>query len=79
MCLGIPMRVESLDGTLAVVSAKGVRRQVDVSLLGEEVAVGEHVLVHVGYAISKVDEEEVKETWELLDQLFQKEGEVGDA
>ena len=70
MCLGIPMKVISLDGPMATVEVKGVRRVCDISLVGEEVGVGDHVLVHVGYAISKVDEEEVQKTWELLDQIL---------
>lgn len=79
MCLGIPMKVVGKDGLMATVEAKGVRRACDLSLVGEEVAVGEHVLVHVGYAIAKVDEEEVRRTWELLDELMAGGEEVGGA
>lgn len=73
------MKVIAMDGLNATVEAKGVRRICDVSLLGEEVSVGDHVLVHVGYAISKVDEEEVKKTWELLDQIMALDAEAGGA
>lgn len=79
MCLGIPMKVISMEGALATVEAKGIRRACDLSLLGEDVGLGDHVLVHVGYAISKVDEEEVKKTWDLLDELFAGDGEAGGA
>ena len=73
------MKVVCVEGPIATVEAKGVRRSCDLSLLGEDVGVGDHLLVHVGYAISKVDEEEVKKTWELLDELFARDAEAGGA
>jgi hydrogenase expression/formation protein HypC len=79
MCLGIPMEVVTIEGTRATVQVKGVRRICDISLLGDEVGVGDHVLVHVGYAIAKVDEEEVKKTWEILDEMLAAEGAISDA
>ena len=79
MCLGIPMTVVEVEGHLATVEAKGIRRPCDLSLVGEDVAVGEHVLVHVGYAIAKVDEEEVKKTMDLLDEILAHDAEAGGA
>ncbi|NOZ58142.1 MAG: HypC/HybG/HupF family hydrogenase formation chaperone [Euryarchaeota archaeon] len=72
MCLAIPGVVREIRGSLAVVDYGGVAKEVDISLL-EEVEVGDYVIVHVGYAISKLSEEEAKrsiETWkEALERL----------
>lgn len=75
MCLGIPGEVvELMPGRagLAKVDVAGVRRAVSIGLLGEgEVGVGDWVLVHVGFAMSKIDEEEAAATLELLNGLGQ--------
>ena len=61
MCLAVPMRVKSVDGFAAVCEAKGIEREVSLFMLqGESVEPGDHVLIHVGYAIQKVSEEEAR-------------------
>ena len=73
MCLGIPGRVvEFVDETrhLARIEVGGVRRVVNVGLvLPDGLVPGEWVLIHVGFAISKIDEEEAQRTTDLLRQL----------
>ncbi len=70
MCLAVPMRVVSIDGDNAVCDYHGVRREVGLGLLQEEgVEVGDCVLIHVGYAIAKVAEDEAKASWALFDEL----------
>lgn len=75
MCLAIPgMVVEMVDAAnqLASVDVVGVRRKVNVSLLADEdggVRPGDWVLIHVGFALSKVDEEEAHATVRLLEQM----------
>lgn len=71
MCLGIPgMVVELVDETtrVAKVDVSGVKRNVNIALLeGEQKPqVGDYVLIHVGFALSKIDEEEAKKTTEYL-------------
>jgi hydrogenase expression/formation protein HypC len=72
MCLGIPGRiVEVADraGGLATVEVSGVRRAVSVALVDEPSApieAGEWVLVHVGFALARIDEQQAQETLELL-------------
>lgn len=71
MCLGIPMQIVSIDGYNARCEAKGVSRDVSLFLLqGEEINVGDHVMVHVGYAIQTMTEQEAHSTWELLDEML---------
>jgi hydrogenase expression/formation protein HypC len=71
MCLAVPMRIKSVDGFAAVCEAKGIEREVSLFMLqGEEIAPGDHVLVHVGYAIQKVSEEEARSTWDLFEEIL---------
>lgn len=71
MCLGIPMQVVAIDGYVARCSAKGVQREVSLFLLQEDrPAIGDFVLVHVGYAIQKMTPRDARSTWELYDQVL---------
>ena len=65
MCLAIPMRLTERDELEGTVELDGVRRKISMMLL-PEAEVGQHVLVHAGYAIGAVDEEEAQSTLELL-------------
>ena len=74
MCLAIPMRINHIDGFNARCTAKGVERNVSLFLLQDaSLQEGDHVLIHVGYAIQKITEEEALSTWELLDQMLTEE------
>lgn len=68
MCLAIPARIVELKGDRAVVDAMGNRWKARTTLL-PEAKLGDLVLVHAGFAISLVDEEQAKETWELFAQI----------
>ena len=73
MCLGIPGEVVALlDDDVATVSVSGVERQISVSLLaGEGLQVGDWVLVHVGFALSKIDPKEAELTLDQIKKLGQ--------
>ena len=61
MCLAIPAKVETVeDGDMAVVVIESVRKRISTALL-DDVAVGEYVLIHVGYALHRLSEEEADE------------------
>ncbi|MBL6946596.1 MAG: HypC/HybG/HupF family hydrogenase formation chaperone [Rhodospirillales bacterium] len=69
MCLAIPARVMSIDDQeLATVDIGGVQKDVSVSLL-EGVEVGDYVIVHTGFALSKLDPEEAKITLDLFAEI----------
>jgi hydrogenase expression/formation protein HypC len=71
MCLGIPMQIVSIDCYNARCTAKGVQRDVSLFMLQDEpVAVGDFVMVHVGYALQKMTEQEARSSWELLDEML---------
>ncbi len=80
MCLGIPMQIVEIDGYTARCTAKGVLREVSLFLLqGESLAIDDYVIVHVGYAIQKMTEQEARSTWELFDEMLALEAAMPDA
>jgi hydrogenase expression/formation protein HypC len=68
MCLAVPGKVVSIDGQSAVVDFGGVQRETNISLV--QVRPGDYVVVHAGFAIQTVDEEEAKETIRLWEELM---------
>jgi len=84
MCLGIPGQiVEIVDASkkLAKVDVSGVRRQVNIACIVNEEhpvdsCVGDWVLVHVGFAMSRIDQEEARKTLELLIELGEAQKEI---
>lgn len=75
MCLGIPGRIVERYGEeglpMGIVDFGGVRREVCLAYVADEAEVGDYAIVHVGFAISLVDEEEAKRTYEALKELDQ--------
>ena len=71
MCLGVPAQVVDIHDTArATVSISGVSRMISTDLMmGEELAVGDWVLIHVGFALGKIDEAEATETLKQYKQL----------
>jgi hydrogenase expression/formation protein HypC len=68
MCLGVPGKVISIEGDLAEVDFSGIRRKVSL-LICPDVREGHYVLVHVGFAIQRLDEEEALETLTLFEEI----------
>jgi len=84
MCLGIPGQIVALsdaDMGLATVEVAGVKREVNIACIVDEdhppvSCVGDWVLVHVGFAMSRIDEDEARKTLELLAELGEMEQEL---
>lgn len=75
MCLGIPMRVKEIDGYNAVCEAKGIQRTVSLFMMqDDDVKVDDIVMIHVGYAIQKMTEQEARSAWEMYEEILQAEG-----
>lgn len=71
MCLAVPMAVDSIDGFRAQCSSKGVSRDVNLFLLQDQIVeVGDHVLVHLGYAIQLISAEEAQRYWDAFDEVL---------
>jgi hydrogenase expression/formation protein HypC len=68
MCLAVPSQVKAIEGQYAKVEIGGVSRNVSI-LLTPDVKVGEYILVHTGYSIGVVDEDEAQETIKLFNDL----------
>lgn len=71
MCLSIPSKiVEINEDNLAMVETMGIRRQVSLDLMGDEIKIGDYVLIHVGYAMSKIDEVDALESLKLYLEII---------
>jgi len=68
MCLAIPLRLVSVDGTDAVGEVGGIQREVSV-MMTPGAKVGDYVIVHAGFAIQVLDQKEAEENLELLRQI----------
>jgi hydrogenase expression/formation protein HypC len=67
------MKILSRNGDDIVAEVDGVRKEASVMLLGDDVAVGDYVIVHAGFAISKLDEEYAEETLRMMREVFSPE------
>ena len=84
MCLGIPgciIRIDNADNMVATVDVCGVRRQIDISCIVDErhpvdACVGDWVLVHVGFAMSRIDAAQAAETLKILTELGEAQAEL---
>ena len=71
MCLAIPGEVLAVDEDRATVDVGGVEQEVRLDTLSEDVAEGDYLLVHTGFAIQKLSSEEAEETLSLFDELIE--------
>ena len=70
MCLAVPMRVIEISGGMGKLEAGGVTRQVSLALL-EHVEPGDYVLVHAGFAIERLDQDQARATLDLLNDMLE--------
>ncbi len=70
MCLAVPVKITSIEGDQADVDIGGVSRRVSIALT-PEAEVGNYVLLHTGYAINVLNEEEARETLDLLERMVE--------
>lgn len=71
MCLAVPMKITVIDGFQCTCEARGIEREVSLFMMRDDgLQVGDNVLVHVGYAIQKVSDQEAAESWQLFDQML---------
>ena len=69
MCVAIPSKVVVIKDKMATVDVSGIRRDVSLLLLPEEVALGDFVLVHAGFAIQRIDREAAEEAMKLIKEI----------
>ncbi|MDO7253049.1 HypC/HybG/HupF family hydrogenase formation chaperone [Helicobacter cappadocius] len=73
MCLAIPSKVVAInkETNSATLETLGVQREASLDLMDEEVSIGEYVLLHIGYIMSKIDEEDALESIKLYQQMIE--------
>lgn len=71
MCLAVPMKIVSIDNDMAIAEIDGVRREASLMMLGEDADVGDYVLIHAGFAISRLNEEAALETIALMRECLE--------
>ena len=82
MCIGVPGQIRTIEGNQAKVDVCGIQRDVDLTLVGAideqgQPRLGQWVLVHVGFAMSVINEAEARDTLEALQNMFDVEPDVG--
>ncbi len=71
MCLGIPMKILTIDQFMARCEAKGIEREVSLFMLQDEtVQIGDFVVVHNGYAIQMISAAEAADAWQIYDEML---------
>lgn len=72
MCLAIPSQIVDIDKTdnIATIDTMGVRRKTSLDLLSEPVEIGDYVLIHVGFAMGKIDKEEALKSIEMYKTII---------
>jgi hydrogenase expression/formation protein HypC len=68
MCLAVPMKVVEIKGDMAVVESAGLRREVGIMLL-DKVKRGEWVIIHAGFAISRLSRKQARETLAIFEEM----------
>ncbi len=70
MCLAMPARIISLlENETAIINLGGVEKQISLALLDTEISIGDYVVVHVGYALTRLDEVQAQQTLALFAQM----------
>jgi len=70
LCLAIPAKIiKIIDDNFVLADFGGVEREINIGILGEEISIGEYVLVHTGFAVSKIEEEDALETLSMWSEI----------
>lgn len=65
MCLALPCRIVAIDGDTATIDVSGMKKDISLALM-DDAAVGDYVIVHVGYALTRLDPEEAEKTLAVM-------------
>ncbi len=72
MCLSIPSKIVEIDeDNMATVDTMGIKRHVSLDLMLDEVGIGDYILIHVGFAMSKINEEEALQSLEVYQEMLE--------
>jgi hydrogenase expression/formation protein HypC len=76
MCVGVPSKIVKIEDSMALIEVLGAQREVSLLLLDEDVQLGDYVIVHAGFAIRKIQEEDAHVNLDLMKTMFGVEDEV---
>ncbi|MBA7654497.1 hypothetical protein ES703_62377 [subsurface metagenome] len=68
MCLAVPMKLIHIEGDKGIVELSGIKKEVSLKLL-DEVKKGDYLIIHAGFAIQRVDEEDAQETFKIWEEI----------
>jgi len=72
MCLSIPSKIVEIDdNNMATVDTMGIKRMVSLDLMPDEVVINDYILIHVGFAMSKIDEAEALQSLEVYQEMLE--------
>lgn len=72
MCLSIPSKVVEIDdNNMATVDTMGIKRHVSLDLISDEINIGDYILIHVGFAMNKIDEAEALQSLEVYREMLE--------
>ncbi|RLA71669.1 MAG: HypC/HybG/HupF family hydrogenase formation chaperone [Epsilonproteobacteria bacterium] len=72
MCLSIPSKIIEIDeDNMATVDTMGIKRQVSLDLMADEVGIGDYILIHVGFAMNRIDEAEALQSLETYKEILE--------
>jgi hydrogenase expression/formation protein HypC len=72
MCLSIPSKVVEIDeNNMATVDTMGIKRHVSLDLMSDEINIGDYILIHVGFAMTKIDEAEALQSLEVYREMLE--------
>ncbi len=74
MCLSIPSKITHIDevNNIATIDTMGVQRKASLDLIDQPVAIGDYVLIHIGFAMNKIDEEDALASLEIYKDIIEK-------
>ena len=78
MCLSIPSKIKKIDKetNICTVDTMGVERTASLDLIDQEVTIGDYVLIHIGFAMNKIDEEDALESLKVYQEIIDKMDEM---
>jgi hydrogenase expression/formation protein HypC len=72
MCLSIPSKIVAIDAqNIATVDTMGIRREVSLDLIAQALEIGDYILIHVGFAMSKIDKAEAIESLKMYQEMLE--------
>ncbi|MFP3904974.1 MAG: HypC/HybG/HupF family hydrogenase formation chaperone [Armatimonadota bacterium] len=71
MCVAVPGKIEKIEGSVATVKVGEASTTANLDLLGQELQVGDYILVHAGFAINRIDREEAEEIEAVMEEIGQ--------